>query len=167
MNTPQPSKCCGLCVVDTAPKTARGSQSVEKLPSEIFEGENNSLRKTFETVSQSVEWEKEFEIEVWELFEKVDKKLGRKKDVNVRYSISEGMKPIIQSFISFILSVLVEKMERLKEKRWIEHGRDCIEGRRPCGAIDHPAYLADRCENKSHDSKTISAAMEVVKKMGV
>ena len=54
-----------------------------------------------------------------------------------------------------------------KEERWFEHGRDCKEGRRPCGAVDHPVPLADRCENKSYDSKTISAAIEVVKKMGV
>ena len=69
------------------------------------------------------------------------------------------------ALLSTTLSTLVTKMEGLEEERWVEHGRDCIEGRRPCGAIDHPAPLADRCENKSYDSKTLSASIEVVKKM--
>lgn len=151
-----------LGINNPVPKEPPVSQSV----SELFEGENSSLRKTFETVSQcpcachqntlkkpyehdskccdkmngavsqSVEWEKEFDY-FW---------VGRFP------KLPSGDLRDAKHFFRTTLSTLVEKMEGLKGKSVCRNPA--------CGKENHP------CENTVFNAG-ISAAQEVVKKIGV
>ena len=60
------------------------------------------------------------------------------------------------------------EVEKMKEEKWISHGRDCEEGRRPCGVADinaERAYstdrLADACRIETYDDETLDAVLRV------
>lgn len=61
-----------------------------------------------------------------------------------------------------VLEEIRGKIEEMKEVTWIDHGRDCKEGLRPCGAVVHPEHNADRCSVESYDKKTLSGTLAVV-----
>ncbi len=53
-------------------------------------------------------------------------------------------------------SKVKEEIESMEKKQWIIHGRDCEDGRRPCGGVRKPKPLADRCELNWYDDKTLT-----------
>lgn len=55
------------------------------------------------------------------------------------------------------------EVEGMKNERWVEHGRDCVEGRRPCGAVEHPEPLADRCQEQYFDKHTLDTLLSKIR----
>lgn len=78
------------------------------------------------------------------------------QDVMVAYREELEKRFIPKSLLTQRDKELVERVEGMKGKRWIEHGRDCLEGKRPCGAVDKPDKLADRCGEYGYDEKTLN-----------
>ena len=74
-----------------------------------------------------------------------------KSKSEVRQRISES---IAQAIAEDRVRVMGE-IEIMYEKKWIIHERGCIENRRPCGAVEKPGKLADRCYIKSYDKETL------------
>jgi hypothetical protein len=53
-------------------------------------------------------------------------------------------------------------LEGKKDKRWIEHGKQCEEGTRPCGVVDFRNSLADRFRECRYDEYTLSQAISLL-----
>ena len=58
---------------------------------------------------------------------------------------------------------LIERIEGMKGMKWVEHGRDCNDQIRPCGAVEHPERLADRCEIHSFDQTTLTNVLQLIR----
>ena len=58
-----------------------------------------------------------------------------------------------------------EVIEKMYGKKWIIHERGCIENRRPCGAVEKPEELADRCYIQSYDKETLDNILSSLDKL--
>ena len=56
----------------------------------------------------------------------------------------------------------IRKLEGKKDKRWIEHSKQCEEGTRPCGVWDFRNSLADRCREWKYDESTLDLAISLL-----
>ena len=67
-------------------------------------------------------------------------------------TIKKNLVFVLQDFADKIRLDIVE----MKNEKWIIHGMDCEEGRRPCGVKDFTNKFADRCEERRYDKKTLT-----------